>query len=253
MSLRARIASVVVVLLLASASASSAQQADTTAAVHRTGDKPGRAAIGGQIGVPWIFEGGDYAKGAQPRLSFMGSYRYQVTRGLRWQVSPYFAWNAYRTGTRMPFSDPDFPFAPGNLKFGRYKDSVLTQIVGANAQLQLTRIRNNWVLHLGAGPSLYRVVVQNERKVIKDPVTFDYHQGAYLGVTAELGLERFMKSLPNTSLEWTIAWQEQYAMRNQQFPSGFNGNPQELEIRFGAHYYYDFKPEKKTVELPKHP
>jgi len=252
MCFRARMASVAIVLSLASASVSFAQQPDTVAAVHRTGDKPGRASVGGQVGCPWFIEGGDYGKGAQPRMSFTGTFRYRFSPRFRWQVSPYFAWNAYKTGTPMPFSDPDFPFAPGNLPYGHYKDSVLTQVVGANAQLQLTRVRANWVLHVGAGPALYRVVVQNQRKVIKDPVTFDFHQGTYLGVTAEAGIERFMKMLPNTSLEWTVAWHEEYAQRDKQFVSGFNGNPQQVEIRFGAHYYYDFKQEKKVVALPKH-
>ena len=75
MCFRARMASVAIVLSLASASVSFAQQPDTVAAVHRTGDKPGRASVGGQVGCPWFIEGGDYGKGAQPRMSFTGTFR----------------------------------------------------------------------------------------------------------------------------------------------------------------------------------
>lgn len=233
---RVRLAGVAVVLLLASASVVRAQAPDTTTA-KREGSLPGRGAVGVQAGTTYFFAEKDYSDGAQPRLSFAGSFRFVINKGWQWQVSPYFTWSAYAVGTDAPFTDPNFPAETE-------KDFHLTQIVGANAQLQKVwqRPRTRW--HVGAGPAVYRVVVQNHRKVLRDPVTDRLHQGAYLGATAEFGVERFLKALPNTSLEWVLAYQTAFAKRDDQFPSGYNSSVSALEFRFGSHYYFDFKKPK---------
>jgi len=240
---RVRLASAAALVLLACASAGYAQQPDSLTALH-SGARPGRGAIGGQFGSSWILSGGDYATGAQPRLSFEGSFRYVISPHWRWQVSPYFTWNAYRTGTALNQVDPNFPTDVN-------KDYVLTQMVGGNGQIQVVRGKANWNWHLGAGPALYRVVVQNHRKVLKDDQTYRLHKGAYLGATAEIGVERFLRSLDNTSLEWTLAYQTAFAQRNDQFGSGFNGTPGAVELRFGGHYYFDFKTPTTKAVLPK--
>ncbi|HUK63112.1 MAG TPA: hypothetical protein VLV15_07260, partial [Dongiaceae bacterium] len=187
---------------------------------------------------------GNYAEGAQPRLSLAGSFRYVVNPRWRWQVSPYFTWNAYRTGSTLPFVDMNFPTE-------RTKDFMLTQLAGANAQVQFTRTRGATVWHAGGGPAVYRVVLQNHRKVLKDPLTDRLHQGTYIGATGEVGVEHFLHSLTTTSLEWTAAYQWAYARRDDQFLSGFDANPGAFEIRFGGHYYFDFKAPKPQVGLPK--
>ena len=242
---RVRLASVVCLLSLASVSVSFAQQPDSTTSA-RSGARPERGSIGAQLGSSYILTGGDYAKGSQPRASFVGCFGYVISPRWRWQVSPYFTWNAYRTGTALPYTDPYF--LPEEVKT---KDAVLTQLVGANGQIQRTGTRANWTWHVGAGPAIYRVVVQDRRIVLKDPATRKLHQGTYLGATVEYGIERFLRSLPNTSLEWTVAYQTAFAKDNTSFPSGFNASPGALEIRFGAHYYYDFKtPKKPGGSLP---
>lgn len=241
MTIRVRLACAAALLLLVSAQASLAQQADTTAALH--GSLPGRGAIGGQIGGSWIVAEQDYSKGAQPRFSFTGQYDYVISNRWRWQVSPYFTWNAYRVGSSAPFADPH------NANTTR-KDFYLTQIVGGNAQIQWVHGKGGTLWHLGVGPAIYRVVVQDDRAVVKDPVTKRLHQGAYLGATAEWGIEHFTKSLPNTSIEWTVAAQSAFAKRDDQFPSGFNSNVIAVEARLGAKYYYDFKKAKKPDAKP---
>jgi hypothetical protein len=239
---RVRLASVAFFLLLASVTTSFAQQSDTTAA-SRSGARPGRGAVGAQVGTSSIVTGEDYSRGAQPRMTFEGSYRYVISRGWRWQVSPYFTWNAYRTGTQLPFTDLRFPD-------NNTADFVLTQIAGANGQVQRTWGKGNWISHVGAGPAVYRVVLQNHRKVIKDPVSLELHKGTYIGATAEFGIERFMRSLPSTSLEWTVAYQTAFAWSDNRFPSGYNAAPGAIEIRFGGHYYFDFKTPKKSGGTP---
>ena len=247
MNTRVRLAGVAVLLSLACASVGFAQQADSTSSASVTGAKPGRGSIGGQLGGAWILAEKDYSKGAQPRLSLSGQYGYVISKKWRWQVSPYFAWNAYGVGNRIPFRDTNFPA-------DTTKDQILTQIAGGNAQLQYQRMRGNWLWHFGFGPSLYRIVVQNHRKVLKDPVTRDLHQGQYLGAMVEVGAEHFFKELNNTSLEYTLGYQDVFAKRDDQFPSGFNGNVSFVEFRVGAHYYFDFKskkPDAKPGAKPK--
>jgi hypothetical protein len=237
-----RLAGVVFLLLLVSATASFSQQPDSAAAAH-SGARPGRGAIGSQLGGAYILSGGDYATNAQPRFSFEGSFRYVITSGWRWQVSPYFAWNAYTSDLDHRIQDKNYIAYP-------IKDIVLTQIVGANGQVQRTGTMGLWKWHIGAGPAIYRVVVQNHRRTVKDPLTNANHQGTYLGATVEYGFERFLRSQPNVSLEWTAAYQTAFAKDDARFPSGFNGAPGAAEIRFGGHYYFDFKAPKKPGGIP---
>lgn len=239
---RVRLAGVAVLLLsFLCAGVAGAQQADSTSSA-RSGSRPGRGSVGAQLGGSWILAEKDYSEGAEPRFSLSGQYGYVVSDHWRWQVSPYFTWNAYQVGKPLPFLDENFPS-------DSTKDNVLTQVAGANAQLQYTRMNGKWLTHFGFGPALYRVVVQNRRKVLKDPVSKDLHQGQYLGAVVELGAERFFKGMPNTSLEYTVGYQTVFAKRDDQFPSGYNGMLSFVEVRVGAHYYFDFK-KKKPDDKP---
>src|SRR5262245_41396013 len=238
MNTRARIASVAAVVWLAAARVGHAQQPDSIA-TH--GALPGRGGIGGQIGGTWIYADGDYSDGAQPRFSFIGHFRYVISRHWGWQVSPYFTWNGYVSHAKAPFVDLNFP-AQGNAK-----EFYITQILGASAQLQWVggNARQRW--HMGLGPGIYRVVVQNHRKVVKDPFSLELHSGMHLGGSAEFGVERFLKKLPNTSLEVTAAWQAAFAKSDARFPSGWNGNPMLAELRLGGNYYYEFRRPKTAL------
>lgn len=232
MNSRFRVASVVALVLLATAGASHAQPADSVAT---QGALPGRGGIGAQIGGSYFLSEGDYSDGAQPRFSFIGHFRYVAGRHWGWQVSPYFTWTGYVSHVTAPFADLNFPAE------GTSKEFYITQVVGAAGQLQYFGGGGRQRWHLGAGPAVYRVVVQNHRKVVKDPVTLELHSGTHLGATAELGVERFLKKLPNTSIEVTAAWQAAFAKDDTKFPSGWNGMPMLAELRLGAHYYYEFR------------
>jgi hypothetical protein len=239
---RVRLASVAFVLLLVSASVSFAQQSDSTT-TPRTGKLAHRGAIGGQVGASYMYGGGDFSRGAQPRFSFNGSFRYVSSPHWGWQVNPYFTWASYKSGYTSHIPRPGHPSDSSTVNY-------LTQIAGANAQLLYVRTKGTWTWHLGAGPAVYRVVLQNHRKVVKDPETFRHHQGTYLGATAEWGTEHFLRSLPNTSLEWTVGWHAAFAKRDDQFPRGYSDSPQVVEFRFGGHYYFDLVPGKKPGATP---
>jgi hypothetical protein len=242
MNSRFRRAGVVAFLFLVAATVSHAQSADSVVARH--GPIPGRGGIGGQIGSSWIFSEGDYSSGSQPRFSFVGHFRYVLSKHWGWQVSPSFTWNGYVSHVNAPYQDLNFP------NEGVSKEFYLTQVIGAAGEIQWFGgpVRKRW--HIGAGPAIYRVVIENHRKVVKDPVSLELHNMRHLGFTAEYGREWFLQKLPNTSIELTTAYTQIWARDNVKFISGWNGTPRLLELRLGAHYYYDFRRAKPKSTKP---
>ncbi len=246
---RVRGVGIVLVAVLAAAPARLAAQ--------EMGYVPGKGGIGGQIGVSYFrldrafgsdwFS--DYSAGAESRFSFSGQFRYVFTPNFRFQLSPGFTWTAYSRNYRAPFSDPNFPNEIG-------KGSYLTLIAPVSAQAQFVVKRGWWLYHAGAGPGLYRVWVENHRKVLKDPVTEKIHRRVYPGGSAEIGAERFLKSLTSTSIEGTLAGHLAFARDNERYVNGFNGNLLVLEARVGVNYYFDtaVSQKKATEPLPlSHP
>ena len=242
MHVRARWAGLAAALLLAS-QACWAQDADSMAArplAPPTAFRPGRGALGAAAGGSQMVVDADYSKGAQPRLAFSGLFRYVITPRWRWQVSPFYSWAAYKTATVLPLRDPNFPADDT-------KDRLLTQVVGANAQLQFMLTSGPWRWHAGVGPAAYRVWIENRRKLLADPVTFERHSKIYPGAAAEIGSERFLKSLPNTSIEMAAGMHFVLSDDGKVYPSAFNSNLGMVELRLGANYYFDFGPRKPAV------
>lgn len=217
-----------------------------------TGTIPSRGGIGGQLGLSsfradrvigndWF---GDYSAGAQPRLVFDAHWRYHFRPWLRGQLSAGFTWAGYREDEPVPFPDPNYPE-------DETKEEYLTLFVPVAATLQFTRRTPSWAFYAGAGPGVYRVWVQNRRKVLKDPVSLKLHRGLYPGVTGELGAERFLKSLPNVSLEGALAGHLAMSTRDEQFPSGFNSHVMVVALKFGANYYFLPGDRKKPAETTR--
>lgn len=214
--------------------------------------KAGKGGVGGQIGGSYFgFDRtfgnewfGQYSDGAMPRFGFAAQFRYVQSNHWRWQVSPGFTWSAYETATPLVVTDPN---APGDTD----KDNVITLLLPVSAQLQYVMRRGQWFYHVGAGPGVYRVWVQNHRKVLRDSQTLDLHRGLYAGGTFELGAERFLKSITTTSIELTWANHLVLAQRDEQFPTGFNSNLMAMEWRVGVNYYFDPLRQKNAgIELP---
>ena len=215
-------------------------------AITPSGMAPGRGAVGGQIGASTFYLDEDYSAGAQPRFAFAGTFRYVAATWLRFQLSPGFTWAAYTNREPVPFPDPNFP---GDAT----KSEYLTLLAPASAQLQLLAYRGGWHYHLGAGPGVYRVWVQNRRKVLKDPDSKKLHRGMYLGGTGEVGVEKFLKSLTSTSAEATVATHLVFAQRDEQFPRGYNSSVGVVEIRVGVNYYFDLHRAKAKPADPTLP
>ena len=215
----------------------------SAAANDRTGAAPGRGGVGGSIGGSYFDMGTDYSKGAQPRFDFSGHYRYVFSRHWRLQVSPGFTWSAYAKTEQAPFLDPNAPTATS-------KEGYLTLLIPVSAQLQIMWGRRPWAYYLGAGPGVYRVWVEDLRAVLMDPTTLRLHRGVYPGATFELGVERFLKPLPNTSLEVSLVQHYVSAKRDDQFPAGWNSSLGALALRAGGNYYFEPRLKKEPEKLP---
>ena len=210
----------------------------TLSHAQEAGYGPGRGGVGGQMGGSVMLGEEDYSKAAGSRFAFSGHFRYAITPWLRWQISPAFTWTGYDDQELAPFRDPNFPN-------DSTKANYLTLVLPMSAQLQLTMRRGQWLSYAGAGPGVYRVWIQNRRKVLEDPVSRKLHRGLYPGATAQAGIERFLKSLPNTSVELSVDAHYVFAERPEQFPSGWNSKLLNAGIRIGGNYYFTPNPPKK--------
>jgi len=190
-----------------------------------------------------VYSEGDYSEGARMRFAFSGHWRYIFTPSLRFQFSPGFTWAHYDDEVPAPFRDLNFPQ-------DSTKQNYLTLIVPMTAQLHFTSRRGAWLYYVGGGPGLYRVWIENRRKVLEDPVTHDLHRGLYLGGTGQLGAEHFLKTLPSTSIEVMADGHYIMAQRDEQFPSGWNNKILNIGVRVGVNYYFHPNPPKKAAGVP---
>lgn len=211
-----------------------------------SGATAGRAALGGHLGGSQFVADADYSDGSEPRLSFVGTFRYMVTDWLRWQVSPAYTWAAYKKGTLAPLPDPNYPA-------DTLKNEYIAQVVPVTVQLQYVFRGRTWMYHIGGGPGLYRVWVENRRKVLKDITTHDLHRGVYMGVSGELGAERFLTALPSTSIELGVTGHWIFAERDEQFPNGYNSFLGVVAAHIGVNYYYTLPGHKTMTTLPPEP
>ncbi|MFI5054680.1 MAG: hypothetical protein ACHQDE_09985, partial [Acidimicrobiia bacterium] len=154
-----------------------------------------------------------------------------------------FTWAAYSKSEVAPFSSLDFPTQTT-------KEGFITELVPVSVQAQYRFGGPKWNYHIGAGPGLYRIVVEDERKVQKDPVTLEEHENVFWGATGEFGMEHFARTLPNTSFEVNVATHVVFATDDTKFPSGFSGLLGALAIRMGANYYFDTALLKKKTPEP---
>ena len=211
----------------------------------RYGSAPGRGGVGALIGGSYFYASEDFSLGAQPRFAFDGHYRYTFSRRVRAQLGLGFTWAAYSKKEPPPFVDPAFPT-------DQTKEHYLTQVVPIAAELQMLMGGRPWLYYVGAGPGLYRVTVQDHRKVVRDPdpTSLALHQGLFWGFTVEVGAERFLRALPSTSVEFSAASHYVMSEDKEKFPSGWNTSLGLLAFRVGANYYFDLNRPKKTNELP---
>src|SRR5262245_18339059 len=160
MILRARWMGIVVAMLLTFPCLGAHAATDSTAV--RGGSSPGRGGVGGVLGGTLFVSSEDFSTGALPRFSFDGHWRYQMNTRVRIQVGVAFTWAAYSKDELTPFTDPAFSSETD-------KEGYLAHLLPVIAHAQWTFGKRPWGYYNGAGPGLYRVMVQHERKVLRDP------------------------------------------------------------------------------------
>ena len=242
-----RWASVVAAMLTVASACPAAESPAGEGKPANSGYRSGGGGVGGQFGGSDFVAGGDYSAGAQPRLSFAAHWRYAFTSWLRGQVGPGLGWAGYNESEPVPMTDPRFP---QDTRKGNY----LSLLVPVSVQLQCTMRRQQWLYYVGAGPGVYRVWVENRREVVKDPVTLRRHRGLYAGASGQLGVERFLKMLPSTSVEVSAGGDLALTLRDEQFRSGFNSRLLALYLRVGANYYFkpgEVKKKQESAPLPR--
>ena len=70
-------------------------------------------------------------------------------------------------------------------------------------------------------------------------------------MSGQFGVERFLKALPATTIEVSMAGHWAFADRPEQFPNGFNSALLGVEFRVGANYHFDVgRFEKKKATAP---
>jgi hypothetical protein len=195
------------------------------------GHKPGRGSIGAAIGGSMFTADGDYSEGAKARFWFSAHFRYVFTPWLRGQFTPGYTWSSY-DASPAPFTDLNFPE-------DQTKAEYLTQIVPATVQLQYTTLRGAWLYHAGAGGGLYRVWVENRRKVLKDPATYELHRAVYPGLTGEIGAAYYFKERPDVSVDVTTGADWVFAEDDEAFVSGWNSFILVNHLRVGINYHFD--------------
>jgi hypothetical protein len=216
----------------------------TVSLADDSGYRSGKGGIGGQLGVGKVLSAEDYSAGATTRFSFAFHWRYALAPWLRWQISPGFTWAGYDEKTPAPYRDRNFPA-------DSTKAEYLALLLPASMQLQFTKNAGPWLFYAGGGPGVYRVWVENRRKVLKDPVSLNLHRGLYPGATVQAGVEHFIKALSSTSLEVTVDAHYVFAERDEQFPSGWNSKLSAVGVRIGGNYYFvPNTPKKKTAGAP---
>lgn len=219
---------------------------------------PGQASLGGGAGFSRFLADGDYTQArdgggtgrdlfgtrdAAMRFAFAGKLRYTMSRHWRWQLSPGFLWTGYQRNSRAPFRTAYFPE-------DSLKDNYLALLMPVSLEIQFLHRGSNWLFHEGVGGGVYRLWIEQNRHVIKDPQSLRLHTGFYPGLTGEIGAEHFLKTLSAVSLEFTLASHLVFAERDEQFPLGYNSNVWTSELRFGANYYFTPNPPKKTTPIP---
>jgi hypothetical protein len=168
-----------------------------------------------------------------------------MTPNWRWQVAPGFTWCGYSAAINAPVPDGNFPGETS-------KGENLTLLLPISFQIQYMIHSKKWHYHVGAGPGFYRLWIENHRIPLTDPVTFEKHRNVWLGLTGEVGVERFVHSLPSTSVEATLTQHLVFAQDDVKFPTGYSSKVAAFEVRIGANYYFDMGrlAGKKTTELP---
>ncbi len=110
------------------------------------------------------------------------------------------------------------------------KQDLMTKIVPVDATLihVFDGDAKKWSPYIGAGLSITRMEIDNQRRKIQDPATFKPWINWAPGVHAMVGEELFLQSNENVSLDFSIRYTYLFSENTEDFPSGFTGKAKNL-------------------------
>ena len=211
---------------------------------------PGKASLGGMVGVPLIMGDDDLKEGASPRLIGEANFQYVFTPSWRLSASFGYGWSGYKDGTPTPYPVRD----PDTGDSVNVRDDMLSKFVPIDVTLirSLKEQGKGWSPFVGAGVGMTRVEIVNKRIKIKDPATFDALASWSPNAHGLVGVEYVLPSNTNVSFDWSARWTQLLKDDPESFPSGFTGKHSFLSLTFGVNVYFwpiGYKP----VETAKTP
>jgi hypothetical protein len=130
--------------------------------------KPGQGSLGARIGVPYFLSAFDTKDGQRPRLLFTANFGYRFSPSWRLMTDFGFGWIGYKDEAPLPYKVTN---ATDSVQV---KQDLLTKIVPIDATLihMFDEHATKWSPYIGAGFSINRMEIVNERRKIQDPATF---------------------------------------------------------------------------------
>lgn len=196
----------------------------------------GKGAISGIVGVPIFLGDEDTKNGQSPRILAQGQFLYCFTNQTRLALSAGYGWIGYKSGTPAPYP----LYHPGLNDSVLVMDDALTKFQPISATLlrSFNAQGKGFVPYVGAGINLTRIEIVNDRRMIKDPVTFDSYVNWAPGVQAQGGFEYFVGDNGSVSFDGHGRFAKLFSKDEAQFPSGFTGPHSYVTINFGVNVYF---------------
>jgi hypothetical protein len=195
---------------------------------------PEKGSLGASVGVPFFLTDSDMKTGQSPRLIFKYHFGYVITEKWRFSTRGGFGWVGY-DAVPAPFPLQQCCGDPPD----ETKGDQLSIVMPFTFTMNYTHTLNDsWMLFGGLGPGLYNINIQNDRKTVHDPITFQRYKWWAPGIALEGGAEFFFPSNRNVSLEFMSTYNYMFSSDEETYPSGYNGNHSFVDFNFGVNVYF---------------
>jgi hypothetical protein len=195
---------------------------------------PEKGSIGATIGVPFFITDSDMSTGQRPRIILKYHLAYAITDKWRFSTRGGFGWVGYDR-VQAPFPLPEC--------CGTYdltKVDQLSIVKPFTFVMHYTHVLSDtWMLFGGLGPGIYGIDIQNDRKTIHDPVTFERFKWWSPGISLEGGAELFIPANRNVSLEFMSTYNWIFSAEYERYPSGYKGDHSYIDFNFGVNVYFN--------------
>jgi Outer membrane protein beta-barrel domain len=209
--------------------------------------KPGQGSLGARIGVPYFTGDKDTKDAQRPRLLFLANFGYRFSPGWRLNTDFGYGWIGYKDEAPTPYK------VVTSSDSVMVKQDLLTKFVPIDVTLikALNPDAKKWSPYVGAGATITRLEIVNQRRKIQDPATFVNWIKWAPGVHAMVGSEYFIPAKPTVSLDFSLRWTYLFSKDTKRFPSGFTGNDSYLTGNFGVNVH--FWPGGNPIETAEEP